>query len=242
MSISIAICDDNKVQVELIASYLQSFKFQEKIVYHLYYNGEDLYQGFQKINYDIVFLDIEMGGLNGIEIGRKIRELDKRVLLVYLTGYKEYALEAFEIQSFHYLIKPITNERFNKLMEQLIKRLAEIRLYQKEKKKSFVFKAKDQLHYLNTDEIIYFEKKQRKIVVNTTTGSYEYFATTKQLLEELNPEDFIQCHQGFIINLNRVSRLAGNIIYLKGYDDSLPVSRRFKKNVLLAIEKKLFRE
>ncbi len=241
MSILIGICDDNKIQVELIEAYLKSLELQEEIICLPYYNGEDLYEGFREKKLDIIFLDIEMGELNGIETGRRIRELDDQVLLVYVTGFREYALEAFELQSFHYLIKPITKERFEALMEGLVKRLAEMRLY-REKKRSFVVRGKDKVHYLSHDEICYFEKKQRKIVVNTINGSYEYFATTKQLLAELEQGDFIQCHQGFVINLNRVSKLIGNKIYLKGIDYSLPVSRRFKKNVLFSIEKKLFKD
>lgn len=241
MVMSIAICDDDGIQVKLVETYIEAMKLEDGVICSSFYEGEELLEACKRSRFDVIFLDIEMEGLNGIEIGRRIRQMDHESILVYLTGFRNYAIEAFELQSFSYLIKPISEDRFKKLLLSVVDRLKEKKAYQ-EKMQYLTFKIGDTIYQFAHDEIYFFEKKQRKMIVNTQRGEYAYYGTVQELEQKLNSEIFCRCHQGYIININKISQIKDNGIYFPDICRIVPISRRYKKKIFQYIEKRLFKE
>ena len=240
MSLIIAICDDNKIQVESTKQFIKKTSLDYDIEYFTANSGEELLDMDKLIeDFDIIFLDIEMDGLNGIETAREIRKTNNRAIIVFITGFKDYALEAYELNTFHYLLKPISQEKISELMISIIRRIDEIRAYQ-ETERIFTIKTKNKVIQLPYNEIYYFEKILRKIKVISLEGEITFIGTISDLLKETDNNYFIRCHQGFIVNRHKISKYKNDSSYLRDIDNIIPVSRSNKENVIRALEENLF--
>ena len=110
MLYSIAVCDDSKEYGEIVAEIIEMVAKKNNIHCDIstYSSGTSLVQAFKENNFNIIFLDMEMPGLNGIQIGLQIRELSKKPVIFYLTSHREYAYESYEVKAKNYLLKPIS--------------------------------------------------------------------------------------------------------------------------------------
>lgn len=240
MSLIIAICDDNKIQVESTKQFIENTPIDHDIEYFTANSGEELLDMDKLVeDFDIIFLDIEMDGLNGIETAGEIRKTNNRAIIVFITGFKDYALEAYELNTFHYLLKPISQEKISELMTNIIRRIDEIRAYQ-DTEKIFTIKTKSKIIQLPYNEIYYFEKILRRIKVIYFEGDTTYTGTISTLLEEIDNNYFIRCHQGFIVNRYKISKYKNDSIYLRDIDKIIPVSRSNKENVIKILKENLF--
>lgn len=240
MSLIIAICDDNKIQVESTKQFIENTSINHDIKYFTANSGEELLEMERFIeDFDIIFLDIEMDGLNGIETAREIRKTNNRAIIVFITGFKDYALEAYELNTFHYLLKPISQEKISELMINIISRIGEIKAYQ-ETEKLFIIKTKNKVIQLPYNEIYYFEKILRRIKVISLEEEITFTGTTSDLLKDIDNNYFIRCHQGFIVNRHKISKYKNDSIYFKDLDNIIPVSRSNKENIIRALKENLF--
>lgn len=238
MPLSIFLCDDDSVQIDTLSSYINSMRLDDtNIIYTTC--GEELLNKISTVKPDIVFLDIKMEGLNGIETGIKLKEQFDDAVIVYITGYSDYALDAFRVRSFDYLIKPVTFSRFETLMRDILVRVSEIKTY-KEKHEILVINNKNSNIVIRYDDIICFEKSFRKIIVHTIGAPYEFYGTLTALIEKLNMKTFIQCHQGYIVNISKIKELKPDQIAFYESDLIIPVSRKYKPYIRKAFEKALF--
>jgi len=239
MPFNIFLCDDDSVQLNTLSSFIKTVcsDYDVNIVFAAC--GEDLLKKVCSTKPDIVFLDIEMEGINGIETGVKLREQFNDVIIVYITGYSNYALDAFRVKSFDYLIKPVTLNRFETLMKDIFVRLDEIKTY-REKNKIFIISNKDAYIAIRYDDIICFEKVLRKIKVHTQKTSYEFYGTLAELIEKLDMNIFAQCHQRYIANINKIKKLKSDKISFHESNLEIPVSRKYKSCIRKALEERLF--
>lgn len=239
MKLNIAICDDDKAHVGIIREYINRINIGYDIQIFEAYSGEEMLELIKSTHIDLIFLDIEMKELNGIEVGKKIREINEDTIIVFLTGYRDYALEAFQIESYQYIIKPITFENFNILMQKILIRLKEMSAY-RYVNDVFTFKTRDEIVSLKYKCIYYFERQGKRIHVSSQVGDYDFIGTLKSIDDFLNPNIFMRCHQGYIVNTDKLLNVKDNQIILHGVEKAIPISRRYKKNVLNALEKRLF--
>lgn len=240
MNLTVVVCDDEPIQVDTVVSYIKSFDINENIEIITASNGEELMKKIENKKIDIAFLDIEMESMNGIELGRKIRENYKDCIIVFITGFKGHAIEAFDLNAFSYILKPITETRFKKCMEDITLRLEE-KIAFKEKNSVFTVNNKDKAVKIKYQDIFYFEKLLNKIRIYTYNGEYEYYGTLKKLKKELDIErSFIQCHQGYIVNISKIAELKDGNIYMRDIEELIPVSRRYKTQVRKKLEENLF--
>ncbi|MDY4002784.1 MAG: LytTR family DNA-binding domain-containing protein, partial [Streptococcus orisratti] len=120
----VAICDDDSLQVSNL-EYQISRYFDEVNIQHDidgYYKGDRLVKSMrdQTDNYQLIFLDIEMEGINGIETAKLLRAIDRNFILIYVTSYEQYALESFEVSPFRYLIKPVSIEKLRAVLKDVL--------------------------------------------------------------------------------------------------------------------------
>jgi len=231
MYLNVLICDDEVQQVEILKTFLKDFmSMNSKYDVNIYSttNSKEAITKVQDTKFDIAFLDIEMKPYNGIEVGRVIRKLNKTAIIIFITGFKDYALNAFEINAFNYQLKPITIKRFYKLMLDVCRRIEEQRLYES-MEKIFTIKTGDSLIKLKTTEIYCFEKVLRKVRVYTYSDTYEFYSTFKTIVEKLDMErEFIQVHQGYIVNRRMIVEMDCDNIYLRDINLHVPVRRIYK--------------
>lgn len=204
----IAICEDDIIQrhsiVNLIKNLLNSINKKFELIE--FSCGEKLLSS--SCNYHIYFLDIEMDNISGIDIAKKIRTFNHNAVIIFTTGYTNYVFDAFDVNAFHYLIKPIDEKKFEKVLFAAIKSLSP-------KEKFLVAKINNFLTKIYLRDIKYIESDQRKIKVHTTYDVIEYYYKISDLEIELLQYNFFRCHKSFIVNLKYVQSFDNTFITLK---------------------------
>lgn len=212
----IAICDDEVTTLHQTKKYLEEYP-KIKFIIDEFTSGEELLAS--KESYEIILLDIDMAGINGIETARKIRQSDKNVKLIYVTNYSDYTVFAFAVHAFAYLLKPI------KKME-LYQQLDEVFEYmQVPSKKLLEFHTEEGIVRIDPLEILYFEYLNRRVFLNTAHERYTLKCKITDLALELQNKGFSMPHKSFIVNLYAVKNIKGYDIYLTN-NTVIPLSQK----------------
>lgn len=207
----IAICDDEKNIRELIGDKVKS-QFPEAEI-DFYSSGDELLLSDKPI--DILFLDIQMSGRNGMETARELRKKDKRTIIIFVTAAEEYVFQAFDVGAFHYIVKPIDDKKFKIVLCRAVDQLEE---------KNFNEKAQEEKHLLinnggvhikvKIDDIIYAEVFNRKVVIHKMDETIEYYGKMSDL-ETLAGDSFFRPHRAYLINFKYVEKYDSTTIYLE---------------------------
>lgn len=229
---NIGICDDGKnicsQMEEMLIQYAQENNV--KIEVNVWYTGESLKDYLsQGRHLDILFLDIELFKLTGIEVGDYIRNcLDNiGMQIIYISGKASYAQQLFRTQPLDFLVKPILQKQVNDVMGRAIRII-------KKKKERFEFQNGRDYYYVPMGEIIYLESEGRKIKVATAKKRFEFYGKLKDVNKNLN-EDFIMIHQSFIVNRNHIFRYAYETVELIDgtiLSISIPYRKRIREILL----------
>lgn len=211
----IAVCEDEKYILEELHKKLEKYIKQKQMIATIktFMSGEDLLK--EKFTYDIILLDMVLPGINGLEVAKK---LFQKSCIIFITFYEEYALDAFEVDAIHYLIKPVTEERLYLALDRAIGRLEQI----DHKTLTLVKGGKTQI--LQIQDILYCEVFNHQIIIHTLQNTYNYSGTLDMLEKELDGR-FFRCHRSFIINMDFVvGKEEGVAIISNG--DKILISRR----------------
>ena len=216
--IHIAICDDEKYMSDHIRAMASDFfrKKNREIQLRTFLSGEEL------LNYDgqidILFLDIQMKGMDGLETARKLRADKFRGVLIFITVLKEMVFQSFEVQAYDYLVKPVEEKQFEKTMERLYVSM------QNAGEDSLLVQKGYEGRIIREDEIVFCEVIDRKIYLNLASGEVVDYYDRIENLETKLDSHFFRCHRSYLINLK----------HLKGYKNGtacmdngkeIPVSR-----------------
>ncbi len=199
--IRIAICDDEKHMSDHIRSMVLNFfrKKNREISLRMFSSGEELLSYNGQI--DILFLDIQMKDMDGMETARKLRADKFRGFLVFITVLKEMVFQSFEVQAYDYLVKPVDDKQFEKTMERLYASM------QNASEDSLLVQKGYEGRIIREDEIVFCEIIDRKIYLNLASGEVvDYYERIENLETKLNNR-FYRCHRSYLINLK----------HLKGY-------------------------
>lgn len=236
--IRVAICDDESKVVEKINDSVNFFLTDNKYNFTVekYYSGESLVESKKK--YDLIFLDIEMKELNGIETAQAIRSEDVDVKIVYITSYTDYWRRAYKVHAFDFISKPFSDEDIHNALKDFLK------IYNAENKKTVELRTADGAAVLKTKDILYFyikDKEKRKVIVNTSHGEYFSTESLKEIYEKLDSDEFYKAHKSCIVNLRYVQSMTknngGNIIMADG--TSIPLAIKKQKEFLYFLSKQL---
>ncbi len=201
----IGICDDGENICAAIEDMLMQYA-QEKNVQvdtNVWYTGESLRDYLSYGNHlDILFLDIELFKMTGIEVGSYIRnQLDNMGLqIVYFSGKASYAQQLFKTQPLDFLVKPITQDQINDVMELAIRVI-------KKKNERFEFQQGKDHYYIPMGDIVYLYSEGRKIKVVTLKAMFEFYGKLTEIAKTLS-EDFVTIHHSYIVNREYVFRYA----------------------------------
>ncbi|CEO05760.1 DNA-binding response regulator [[Clostridium] sordellii] len=199
--IYIAICDDKINIINKTKKLIQDYD-KEDIDIYVYESGEELINSDKEFH--IIFLDIDMKGLDGIETAKKLREYDKKVKIIYVTNYTDYTYSAFSVHAFGYLVKPLNKkELYNQLDEALS--------YTEEISNNLEFITSDGVIRIDTNSIYYFEYEQRKVIMKTIDKNYILKKKISEIGKDIQDYGFEMPHKSFVVNLY-------NIKTIKGYD------------------------
>ncbi len=208
---NVGICDDGENICASIENMLLRYA-KEKLVQvdvYVWYTGEGLKDYLEQGNHlDILFLDIELFKMTGIEVGSYIRNvLDNMGLqIIYISGKASYALQLFKTQPMDFLVKPVLQEHIDHVMDLAI------RIIEKRQER-FEFRQGKDYYYIAMGDIVYFESKGKKIKIVTLQNTYEFYGRLKDVIKQLS-EDFIMIHQSYVINREHVLRYTYELVEL----------------------------
>lgn len=234
--LKLALCDDDSALLEILEKYFDKLD-DSSLDYDIYFSADELYKHIknQKIRYDVYLLDIEMKGMNGLELARCLREQDSNSLIVFLTSYSKYVFGVFEVITFDFLLKPIEYSKFVKLIQK-IKRYLQIT------KRTFVFSYRKNSFSIPCEEIYYIEKSGRRAYLYTKNKEYIFNMTLDEIWKQLDPTVFVSIYPSCIVNLSYVREIVRNELILKT-GNKLYVSKKYcqeiKKKHLRFIKEKM---
>lgn len=210
--INVAICDDNIETTGKMDSILCSIAKKNFIPAEteVFWDGKHLVDAVETgIRFDIIFLDIEMEKEDGITAARKIREVDKNVLIVYVTNYQSYMQESFSVRPFRFLVKPVDETQMAVCFEEAYEEISSADSY-------FRFSYQRLNHKLSIRDILYFESKKRKIYIITKKEMFELYGKLNDIEKSLKASKiaFLRVHQSFLVNYKHVDGLAYDFIVM----------------------------
>ena len=206
MGLNIAICDDEEIIREQIKELTE--KEKSGLCMELYETGDALLASRKQ--FDIVFLDIQMEGTDGIETAKRLRQRDEDTILIFITGIREYVFQAFDVAAFHYLLKPIEEEKFREVFRRAGRELEK----RKSKRRETVFiKTRNRSFSLEKDSILYIESRGKKVEIHTTGETIEAYASMNEMEGQLGG-GFFRCHRGYLVNMAYVAEYDSGSITL----------------------------
>lgn len=227
----IAICDDDKklrkdlrhlieVQLDLMAL---AYEIEE------YESGNSLLEHIDKKEPDILFLDIEMPGIGGMDTAKALRNLEKKMLIIFITAYPDYVFQGYEVHAFHYILKPYQQNKLKEVLENAVKELAS------QGEQFYIVQQKSGTLRLSIREISYFKSDRRNIFAVQKNGEQVSFYEKLDEVESKLPDFFQRIHNRYLVNMNCISKVEGSSCICSG--EELPVSRAYKQSLAVAFAK-----
>lgn len=210
----ITICDDEKSVQEILAEKVSRFCPEAEV--RCYSSGRELLEAGDAP--DILFLDIQMPDLDGMETARRFREKNKKTVLIFVTAVGDYVFRAFDVGAFHYLVKPFAEQKFASVLVNAVERCrqsAESSGAQKEREEEkYILILSNGSHVkIRLRDIVYAEVFNRKVVIHKMAEDIEYYGKLSDL-ERQAGEDFFRCHRSFLVNFRYVEKYDGTTIVL----------------------------
>jgi DNA-binding LytR/AlgR family response regulator len=224
----VAICDDDLTVCEQVETMLLDLNYalHGEIEIDVFYSGEELYRFLHnKEYYDLIFLDIELKRMNGVDLGKKIRDemLNETTKIVYISSKESYAMELFEIRPFHFLIKPI---QASKIKEVVIKVMQLLEL----ERKLFEYQIGRTNYKVLMRDIIYFESDGKKVKLYLKDNEQEFYHKLSDIQKQMNSKDFIMIHKSYLVNYYHVIEYQYNYVKMSN-QVILPISQQHRKLV-----------
>ena len=213
MEVNIAICDDDENSLELIEKEIKNAAktLEEQLNIFPYTYGKQLLEMLEKENdiYDILLLDIDMPDISGLDLAKKLRDVKSKTILIFISAHEHYVFESLEYNPFRYIRKSRIQEELFRGLKAACIRIKEL------EDKYIVIKNNDLIIKVKHSDIMYCEIQSRKLWIYLRTGeSITVRKTIKELIEELNNDDFLQLHSGCIVNAKYIDEFVNGEIIL----------------------------
>lgn len=226
--LKIGICDDETVVCSEIENIVLGYgkSVAGKIETEVFYSGEELYNYIKGGNYfDLLFLDIELHKLNGIELGKKIREEMKNEItqIVYISSKENYAMELFDVRPLNFLIKPVKDKEIIQMINKTMELLNRLDYY-------FTYKQGHNTFRKSIKDIIYFESDNRQVKMVTSADEITFYGTLPEIYSQLCPYKFFSIHKSYLVNYYHVAEFHYDKLIMSN-SHILPISQSRRRNV-----------
>ncbi len=236
--INTIIIDDEPLALEILEAHISNIP--ELHIVAKCSNAIEANNALHMHDVDLMFLDIQMPQLTGVEF---LRSLSNPPLAIFTTAYAEYAVEGFDLEAIDYLLKPISFERFLKASNKAIDKFKTERTVtlSTDRKDDFFFvKSDKKMMKVYYRDILYIEGLKDYVIIRTETGRVITLQTMKSLVEKLPSGIFQRIHRSYILNLNKLTAIEGNMVQLteKGQLKMIPIGKNYRDELSAIVEAK----
>lgn len=220
-TINIAIIDDEKVQVELLQKYVESWAQEKKlrVTIEVFYSAEAFeFSWSMDKKYNIILLDVQMEGKNGIELAKKIRQKDELLNIIFITAITDYIAEGYDVSALNYLIKPVKEGKLYECLDKAVLKFVK-------EDKTILIEVDGGTEKIALKNIFYVEAFAHFIEINTENHKYTTKKSISKIEKELEENSFIRCHRSYIVGLRHIKRIGINELELDN-GKIIPISRR----------------
>ncbi|MGN0634057.1 MAG: LytR/AlgR family response regulator transcription factor [Oscillospiraceae bacterium] len=217
----IAICDDDNTQVKALKNLLYSRN--DRILIDEYNSGEQFLFEYEDNPCDLLLLDIEMDGINGMELAKKLRSKGDMLPIIFITGFSEYMSDGYDVEALHYLLKPVDSQKLFSVLDKYLSK-------KQNKSLGIIVKTAEATTHISFDDIIYIEAQGRKTLVKLISADTLECENGIGYLSDKLSDSFVRCHRSYIVNLRYVRSIGKTEIALDS-GESLPLSRRLYKEI-----------
>lgn len=219
--IYIAVCEDEKIQVELLEKYVNNWADERNIkaVIEAFSSAESFdFSWSMNKRYDVLLLDIQMEGINGVELAKKIRKEDDIIDIVFITAIFDYIQVGYDVGAINYLIKPIDEKKLHQCLDRVVQKTSK-------EAKTILIDMDGEIIRIIQDDIRYIESFGHNVEIITIDEKYTTRKNIGIIEKELDENSFVRCHRSYIVGLEHVKRIGREDIELDN-EDVIPVSRR----------------
>jgi DNA-binding LytR/AlgR family response regulator len=228
--LQLAVCDDEKVFRSDLRKILGTELELCGIDYHIseFTSGEELIAGLEKADCQILFLDIEMKGIDGVEAARRLRETKRQMEIVFVTSYADFVFQGYEVRALNYILKPYEPEKIAAVLHTALEAL------DIEAEKYYVIDQRGGSIRVPLSSVKYFSSERRTVHAVTTEREYTFYEKLSDLETEL-PDTFVRIHNRYLVHLKYLEAVRQNTAVVDG--EELPVSRSCKSGLSIAFAK-----
>lgn len=227
-----AICDDEKKLRCALRRVIETKLQLEGISYDIveYTSGEALLEGILQAVPDLLFLDIEMKGRNGMETAKKLRERCKNTIIIFVTAYPDFVFQGYEVKAFHYILKPYKESKLCEVIENALKEM------EADKEQFYLVEKKSGSIRLSLRQVLYFKSEGRSIEAAKEGETLRFYGKLGEIEKQM-PSCYIRVHNRYLVNLKYVSEVEGSCLLCGGIE--IPVSRAYRQKLMTAFAKML---
>ena len=223
--ISIAICEDDVKQQQVLEALLNEIGLKESLNLHKFNSGEDLIKSYESGNkYSIVLLDMQLNEMDGIQTAKIIKQFDKNCLFIIITSIMEYAVEGYSIDAYEFIMKPVNKDKFNTVIKNAIKEL------QSRMNKTYLVKTRERMATIRLSEIRYIESNKNGVIIHTNEQTYNDKDNISSVEKRLKQDGFIRISRYYIVNIYQVKEIGvSKIILVNG--EELIYSNKYRDDI-----------
>lgn len=226
--IRIAIVEDDPAAKKQLKAYLEKYltEKQKRFVITCFSDGEEIAEEY-KPEYDLIFLDIEMAGMDGMSTARRIRTVDRHTLIVFVTQMAQYAVKGYEVDALDFIVKPLDYYSFSFKMQKVMDHL-ELR-----KDLKVIVRNGSSWCAISSREIYYIEVLNHDLIIHAVSGVRKMRGCLSEMEEKLLAVGFRRCNKSYLLNLAHIASIEGNSVLVGG--DTIPLSRSMRKDIVCAL-------
>lgn len=214
--IRLLVCDDDKYTVKVLSTIVKTIESVSEV--YTAYSGEEAIEIIEKNLVDIALMDIDLPGIDGIEASRVIRAINPSLKIIFITAYRDYAFDSYELKASDYILKPIDFDRVKANISEIIKDINTHKIPQD----LLLIKDTNGFHMVEQKNINFIEKDQKDLIVHTSDQVFRTNMTLGEVEEKLN-KSFMRTHKSYIVNLKNIKSIepfgdSSYVIYFKEGD------------------------
>ena len=218
----IAVCDDDRAAREHIVSLIKEQVQDAEIM--TFATGEEMLKA--QGGFDISFLDVEMREVSGMDVADHIRQEEQgstKSIIIFVTGYEKYMNSAFDVSAFHYLLKPIDEDKFRSVLGRALKELS---LAEEQTKRYILVRNSGAQQKVYIKDIYYIESANKKVVIHTRTGILDSYGKMDEL-EQMTGSSFYRCHRCYLVNMEKIVSYNASTIKVANGDELILAQKKY---------------